>query len=530
TYLTTFDPKRVEIDPKATVHRPSGKKTPFKRDDLHAVLEQADVLHFGKKKPLQAKGSLQAHLNHHTLQVHTDLRASDSQYLELSSTLPVTHTPYPFQISLEMEKPTSAELIAEGNLEDLFDFVNLGFNYLGGNLSSRLFLSRTLEKPSLQGHLDWENGTYENYFTGVVIKGIHAHLEADGDELQLKDLFAHDEKKGRLSAEGKIHLSPKEHFPYGFNAELKSLHALGFNMIDCNLTGPLYFSGDLQQALAQGNLIVDEAKIQLTEELPLEIPTLPVTYIHRPPHLLSQSLAPTPEFQFHIDLDLTADNKVYVEGSGLNAELQGNVHLTGTNTNIDANGSLRLIKGEYQFSGKVFKLTEGEIIFTDKPTPNAYLHLNGTLSLPNVSITAMLRGPLNRPQLTFQSNPQMSTGSILALILFNKDISDISHPEAIQLASTLMSMSGGAGPDVLETIRKSIGVDRLNIVSAGDGSDEIAVQIGKYLTRGVMITLSQSATSSQVMVEVELPKGFVFQAETQEEQEGKFSLKWTRSY
>jgi len=149
--------------------------------------------------------------------------------------------------------------------------------------------------------------------------------------------------------------------------------------------------------------------------------------------------------------------------------------------------------------------------------------------MPDITITAMLRGPLTAPQLTFQSNPQKPTSSILALILFNKDIADISHPEAIQLASTLVSLSGGAGPDVLETIRKSIGVDRLNI-SSKPGTDELAVQIGKYLTRGIMITLSQSATSSQVIVEVELPKGFVFQAETQEEQEGKFSLKWRRSY
>jgi len=40
TYLTTFDPKRVDIDPKAVVHRPSGARTPFKRDDLNAILEQ----------------------------------------------------------------------------------------------------------------------------------------------------------------------------------------------------------------------------------------------------------------------------------------------------------------------------------------------------------------------------------------------------------------------------------------------------------------------------------------------------------
>jgi hypothetical protein len=40
SFLTTFDPKRVEFDPKATLRRPNGKRTPFSRDDLNAVLEK----------------------------------------------------------------------------------------------------------------------------------------------------------------------------------------------------------------------------------------------------------------------------------------------------------------------------------------------------------------------------------------------------------------------------------------------------------------------------------------------------------
>ncbi|MEO6237536.1 MAG: hypothetical protein ABIQ52_11105 [Vicinamibacterales bacterium] len=40
SYLTTFDPKRVELDPKATIRRPSGKRTPFNRDDINAILER----------------------------------------------------------------------------------------------------------------------------------------------------------------------------------------------------------------------------------------------------------------------------------------------------------------------------------------------------------------------------------------------------------------------------------------------------------------------------------------------------------
>src|SRR6185503_3020149 len=39
SFLTTFDPKRVEIDPKATARRPSGARTAYTRDDMNAILE-----------------------------------------------------------------------------------------------------------------------------------------------------------------------------------------------------------------------------------------------------------------------------------------------------------------------------------------------------------------------------------------------------------------------------------------------------------------------------------------------------------
>ncbi len=39
SFLTTFDPRKATIDPKATVRRPSGKRTKFSRDDMNAILE-----------------------------------------------------------------------------------------------------------------------------------------------------------------------------------------------------------------------------------------------------------------------------------------------------------------------------------------------------------------------------------------------------------------------------------------------------------------------------------------------------------
>jgi hypothetical protein len=40
SFLTTFDPKNASIDPKASIRRPNGKRTPFNNDDLNVVLER----------------------------------------------------------------------------------------------------------------------------------------------------------------------------------------------------------------------------------------------------------------------------------------------------------------------------------------------------------------------------------------------------------------------------------------------------------------------------------------------------------
>ncbi len=496
---------------------------------LNMVLEEANILHYGKKKPWRAKGSCQAHLDHSMLQIHTDLHAVGDQFLDFSASIPLTYQLYPFQIAIDDAHPLSSELVAEGKIQDIFDFVNIGTQRITGFVSCRLFFFQTLDRPSLQGQIEWQNGTYENYYTGTQLRDIQAQAEALNQEIHLICMTGRDEEKGELKAKGTMQVKSESQYPYAITSKFSNLHLLRFDTIDCYLTGSLYLTGSTQSALAQGNLIVPYATIHIPDHLPYEIPQVPVTYINRPSFLNISQIGPLRVFPFHIDLELTADEGVHVEGKGLSSEWEGSARLTGTNTAVAANGSLSLLKGEYLFSGKVFKLTEGKIVFNDKPIPSTYLNLSGNLTLSNMEVTAQLRGPLSSPHLTFQSNPHMATSSILARILFNKDISDISHPEALHLANTLMSLSGGAGPDVLEAIRKSIGVDRLTIVSTSAGSEQIAVQIGKYLAKGVLVTLSQSATSSQVVVEVELNKGFIFQAETQEE-EGKFSLKWRKNY
>lgn len=495
------------------------------------VIETARLLQEDEDTPVLAKGSLQARLNQKKVQFFVEVRTKQAEMIDFSGFIPIEYSFFPFRVQIDENTPFSAEVIAEGKLENLFDFVQLGSHYATGLISTRLFFSQTLLSPRLQGDLQWQSGSYDNYYTGTSLRDIQAKIVAENDKLHLTSFIAHDQEEGTVTATGNILLNVHQHFPFLFETTLRHTHLLKFPVFDSTFTGSVILSGNRLEGLAKGALYVDEASIEIPDKLSTDLPPLPIKFIHIPPSVTSYTFDAKPLFSIKLDFDLTADDKIFVRGKGVNSEWKGKVKLKGDNAHFIADGSLSLIKGEYLFSGKIFKLTEGQIVFNDTAKFSSYLNLSGQLTLPDVVITAQLRGPLQSPQLTFQSNPQLPTSSILSRVLFDKDISDISQSEASKLASALMAISSSAGPDILDTIRKTIGVDRLNLVSSSSGStEEVALQIGKYLTKGVLITLSQSTTSSHVIVEIELPYGFVFQAETQEEQEGKFSLKWTKSY
>lgn len=498
---------------------------------LNVLLEQARVFHFGKEEPVKAKGSLQAHLDNNILQIHTNLFATGDQVFDWTATLPVKYCLYPFDFHIDEESPLASHLVLEGNIEEIFDFINIGSHRGSGLLSCDLFLSKNLLSPSLKGTIELQGGTYENEYTGTMLKNVQSKLQAQHNTLELLSLNGKDKQGGSLTATGKWILDYKEKFPYTVHAELSNLRGINLDTLTSNFSGPIEIKGDISSAEGKGNLTVAEAIVEIPDELPPDIPVLPVTYINTSFQSKNNILAPPGLFPFHLDLSLDAPEHIpghiRIRGRGLRSEWKGKAHLMGTNGSVAAKGSFSLLRGEFLFAGKAFSLTQGELTLVDKPTQSANLSLTGKVNINDITIIAILSGPLSSPQLTFQSMPHLPTSSILAHILFDKDISEISPLQALQLAQTLVTLSGGAAPDVLEKIRRGLGVDRLNIVSC---QDEITVQIGKYLTRGVMVTLVQGPDSSQVIVEVELRHGFILQAETQEEQEGKFTLKWNKNY
>lgn len=498
--------------------------------NCNIALKRALLRTEGANDALTTKGSLQLHLAGNRAQVHGELKIRGGQFVNVFGSVPILYQHFPFQVHIDPDKPLSGELMAEGKVEDILNFINIGSHRLEGWVSTKLYLSNTFNAPSLRGGIELQDGLYENYYTGTFLKNISAQAEANKQTITITELHANDQGDGAVTAEGSLHLSPAENFPFSLTATLDELNTVSFDTISGEFSGNVTISGNNKGAKAKGALKVAKATFRIPDEMPSILPDLPITFINPPESIERKKLPPPAVAPLLLDLDIDVPRKAYIEGRGIHAELKGKLHLTGTYTDFVANGKLQLVTGEYIFSGKVFNLSDGELIFYDKPTPSSYISLTGTCDLPEVDVTVMMRGPLSSPKLTFQSSPQLPTSSLLSQILFNKDISEISAIQALQLAQTVISLSGNSAPDILEKVRKTLGIDRLTLVTSENDPGKISLQIGKYLMRGVMLTLSQGAESRNVTVEVDLKRGITLQAEVNEEQAGKFSLKWHHHY
>lgn len=485
------------------------------------LLEHADIFPAGATTPIKTKASLQANLNHDIVQLHTHIVASGEQFMDLSATLPLSYQLYPFNFAVDRQKQFAGQCTIEGHIEQLFDFINIGTQRFGGLLSTRLVGSGTLEKPAFFGPLTIQNGFYQNYFIGIGFQNAAIEATANGSTLDVHHIDVKDESSGTASATAVFHLEPN--LPFSVEGVISHFRVIRFDWLAAACSGPFTITGNLESALAEGSLTIDEAEIQIPDQLPTTLVSLPVTFINQPKTYVPPVSHPYP---FHYDLRVQGEENIHLSGRGLDAQLAGNLHIAGQNLDVVPSGTLKTEKGKFSFSGKDFKITEGEVTFTDA---GSFVNITGNLDLTDLKVIVTFRGSLKSPQLLFQSNPPLPTSSILARILFNKDVSELNASQAGQLAYTIISLSGGSGPSILETIHKNLGIDRLGI-SSNDQTGKISVQIGKYLTEGVMITLSQSTEQSHVIVEVELKGGFVLQAETHFNDQGKLIFKWNKNY
>lgn len=229
----------------------------------------------------------------------------------------------------------------------------------------------------------------------------------------------------------------------------------------------------------------------------------------------------------NLDLTLAAENRIFVRGRGLDAELGGVLRLGGTTSAVIPQGQFALIRGRLDILGKRVDLEEGTARLQGQFVPT--LRMVGSSQADDITVRIILEGPALSPELTFQSDPSYPQDEILAQFLFGRELANISALQTVQLASAVATLAGLGGDSVLERARRTAGVDDLDVTSNGDGNTSVSV--GKYLNDNIYSDVEvDSEGHSVIILNLDLMPSTVLRGTVTSEGSSHIGLFFERDY
>ena len=179
---------------------------------------------------------------------------------------------------------------------------------------------------------------------------------------------------------------------------------------------------------------------------------------------------------------ITADNRIFVRGRGLDAELGGRFRVTGSTADIIPIGGFDLIRGRLDILGKRLDLDEGSARLQGDFVPALRL-VASTVSDDDTVVRVIIEGRADAPDVSFVSEPSLPDDEVLARLLFGRDLGSLSAFQALQLASAVATLAGRGGTSLAERLRESTGLDDVSVTSNDEG--ETTLGVGKYISDNI---------------------------------------------
>ena len=411
-----------------------------------------------------------------------------------------------------LDAPLGGGIRYNGPADTLFSFAGQADQRLSGPIGVAADFSGRVSDPQLAGIVRANSLTYENITYGTRLTNMALAGRFTGSRFEIEQLNA-EAGDGTVSAEGFISLAAEQGYPMDLVATLDDAQLAEGEAIEASATGTLRLTKAAgETALISGDLQLPETRYEIITEAAAEVPVL--TGVRFKPPLGPQRITgdepavPSPGLfdLVRLDIDLTAEEQLYVSGMGLESEWSADLALGGTSADPRMTGDVELLRGTLGFAGRTFELTEGRVAFTGGPELDPTITLIATEDIEDVVVNVVVSGQAFDPQIEFTSTPGLPDDEILARILFGSSIGNLSPLQAAQLALSLNSLrgSGGGGLNPLGQLRAASGIDRLRIL----GSDEetgrgTALAAGQYLTDDIyveFITDARGFTATQLEI------------------------------
>ncbi|HUY83721.1 MAG TPA: translocation/assembly module TamB domain-containing protein, partial [Steroidobacteraceae bacterium] len=387
--------------------------------------------------------------------------------------------------------------------------------FIAGSMQVAASVSGTLRAPLLAGLVRVSGGHLRDYVRGLNLENVNAQFAGDGDALSIEK-FTGSIPPGTVSMTGRIGVF-RPGVPIDLHIVAKNARPIASNLLTVDLDADLRVTGTARRQIEiAGKIHVRRALIGIPNALP---PDVAVLQVRRPGE---QPAATAKPIVVGLGLDIDAPRQVLVRGRGLDAELGGDLRLSGTVDAPIVAGGFDLQRGRFDLAGTKLSFTQGRVGFNGaglRGRIDPSLDFTARSDAGAIQTTLRITGLADAPRFELSSVPPMPPDQILSALLFGgTNPAQISALQAAQIGAALASLSGVGGESLnpLTKLQRALGLDRLTVGStptttaagyANGARSGASIAAGRYISSRVYVEAKQTTTgSSQLQVNVDLTR------------------------
>jgi translocation and assembly module TamB len=394
------------------------------------------------------------------------------------------------------------DLRARGQLNlKLIESFNPDFSS-SGMVTMDTTISGTVPSPRMQGRLRIDNGSLAYATLPSMLSDINGTLVFNQDRLQIETLTAHT--GGGLVTFGGYATAYNGQLNFDLSVQGQDVRLRYPPGVSSTATADLHFAGTPSGSTLTGDIVV--TKLAMTPGFDFG------AYLQRSAQ--SSALPPTNPLlnRIRLDVHIVTTPELQMQTAIIRLSGDADLRLRGTAAKPVILGRADVIEGEVYFNGTKYRFERGDISFTDPVTTRPVLDLQASTRVRDYDITLTLNGEIERPSVTYRSEPPLPTADIIALLAFGQTTEESSRLQqsgqsAFSQETSSAILTAALNATLSNRVQRLFGVSRIKIDPQGLTTETSPTQTGPAVTIEQQVknnltltyTTNVSQTSQQII-------------------------------
>jgi translocation and assembly module TamB len=509
----SLDTPVIPLQPILAAYAPAQAAQISGQTEIHATL----------RGPLKNQKMLEAHLNVPTLGVTyrtSGTASAQAATLQLAAATPIradyvdgvltlqpgqikgTATDVRFQGRLPLNSSAQSTLSVQGGVDlaiaQLFDPTLTSSGKLVFDINAAGYRSQ----PDVEGQIRIVNASFATPDAPVGLSNGNGVLTLRRDRLDITS-FSGNVGGGTVNASGGVTYQPKIQFAIGLKGN--DLRLLYPTSVRTDLGLNLAMTGNMDAALVQGQVNINQ--IYFTPDFDLTSFMNEFGGVATPP--------PMQGFADNVKLNIAVRSASELNAVSPTVSVQGaaNLRVIGTAAEPVIVGRANLTGGDMIFMGNRYIVQGGTVAFVNSMETEPVVNLQASTRIQQYNISMRFRGPLDRLQTNYTSDPSLPSADIIHLLAFgNTEEAANAAPSQSTTQSAEALVASQVSSQVTSRLQKALGVSQISLdpqlgATTGNQQQGARLTVRQRVSGKMYVTFSTDVTTTQfsaIQVQYEL--------------------------